>query len=90
MDTEGFVKSFRMPKPMKYSALHIIRARAADLIQEATAVMEFRGSAEDIARMSHPHPTYSEAMKEAAQCRWPLHTHLNQCNIKWQQISWQD
>ena len=42
------------------------RARAADLIMEAVTAMEYRASAEDIARICHPHPTYSEAMKEAA------------------------
>lgn len=66
MDTEGFVKIISDAQTDEVLGVHIIGARAADLIQEATAVMEFRGSAEDIARMSHPHPTYSEAMKEAA------------------------
>ena len=46
--------------------VHMVSARAADLIMEAVAMMEFRASAEDIARVSHPHPTYSEAVKEAA------------------------
>jgi len=46
--------------------VHMVGARVADLIAEAVAVMEFRGSAEDIARMSHAHPTYAEAVKEAA------------------------
>ena len=45
--------------------VHMIGARAADLIEAVTA-MEFRASAEDIARMSHSHPTYAEAVKEAA------------------------
>lgn len=44
----------------------MIGARAADLIAEAVTAMEFRASAEDIARMSHSHPTYAEAVKEAA------------------------
>jgi dihydrolipoamide dehydrogenase len=44
----------------------MIAARAADLIMEAVTAMEFRASAEDLARMCHPHPTYSEAVKEAA------------------------
>ncbi|MCB0657928.1 MAG: dihydrolipoyl dehydrogenase [Saprospiraceae bacterium] len=66
MDTEGFVKIITNAETDEVLGVHIIGARAADLIQEATAVMEYRGSAEDIARMSHPHPTYSEAMKEAA------------------------
>ena len=46
--------------------IHIIGARAADLIAQAVTAMEYRASAEDIARMSHAHPTYAEAMKEAA------------------------
>jgi len=46
--------------------MHMIGARAADLIMEGVVAMEYRASAEDIARMSHPHPTYSEAVREAA------------------------
>ncbi len=46
--------------------MHIIGARAADLIADAVTAMEYRASAEDIARMSHAHPTYAEAIKEAA------------------------
>ena len=44
----------------------MIGARAADLVAEGVTAMEFRASAEDIARMSHAHPTYAEAVKEAA------------------------
>mgnify|MGYP000678168563 CR=1 FL=1 len=46
--------------------IHMIGARCADLISEAVVAMEFKASAEDIARISHAHPTYSEAVKEAA------------------------
>ena len=46
--------------------VHMIGARCADLIAEGVTAMEFRASAEDIARMSHAHPTYAEAVKEAA------------------------
>ena len=46
--------------------VHMIAPRAADLIMEAVVAMEYRASAEDIARICHPHPTYSEAVKEAA------------------------
>ena len=46
--------------------VHIIGARAADLIAEGVIAMEYRASAEDIARISHSHPTYAEAIKEAA------------------------
>ena len=46
--------------------VHMIGARCADLIAEAVTAMEFRASAEDISRMSHAHPTFAEAIKEAA------------------------
>ena len=46
--------------------VHIVGARAADMIAEAVVAMEFRASAEDISRMSHAHPTYTEAVREAA------------------------
>jgi dihydrolipoamide dehydrogenase len=46
--------------------VHMIGPRVADVIMEAVALMEFRASAEDMARISHPHPTYTEAVKEAA------------------------
>ena len=46
--------------------VHIVAARAADIIMEAVTAMEFRASAEDIARICHGHPTYTEALKEAA------------------------
>jgi len=46
--------------------VHIIGARAADMIAEAVTAMEFKASAEDIARISHAHPTLTEAVKEAA------------------------
>jgi dihydrolipoamide dehydrogenase len=45
----------------------MIGARCADLIAEAVVSMEFKASAEDISRMSHAHPTFAEAVKEAAQ-----------------------
>jgi len=46
--------------------MHIIHARASDLIQEGVTVMEFKGASEDIARIVHGHPTLSEVVKEAA------------------------
>ena len=46
--------------------VHMVGARTADMIAEAVALMEFRASAEDVALISHAHPTYTEAMKEAA------------------------
>jgi dihydrolipoamide dehydrogenase len=65
-DTDGLVKILADKTTDEVLGVHIIGARAADLISEAVVAMEFRASAEDIARMSHAHPTYSEAMKEAA------------------------
>ena len=66
MDTDGFVKILADKKTDEVLGVHIIGARAADLIAEAVTAMEFRASAEDISRMSHSHPTYAEAIKEAA------------------------
>ena len=66
MDTDGFVKILADKKTDEILGVHIIGARAADLIAEAVTAMEFRASAEDISRMSHSHPTYAEAIKEAA------------------------
>lgn len=65
-DLDGFVKIIADKKSDEILGVHIIGARAADLIVEGVTAMEFRASCEDIALMSHPHPTYSEAMKEAA------------------------
>ncbi|MEP7320532.1 MAG: dihydrolipoyl dehydrogenase [Saprospiraceae bacterium] len=70
MDTEGFVKILSDKNTDEVLGVHILGPRAADLIMEAVTIMEFKGSAEDIARISHPHPTYSEAMKEAAYAAW--------------------
>lgn len=70
MDTEGFIKILSDKKTDKVLGVHILGPRAADLIMEAVTIMEFKGSAEDIARISHPHPTYSEAMKEAGYAAW--------------------
>ena len=66
MDTDGFVKILADENTDEVIGVHMIGARAADLIAEAVTAMEFRASAEDIARMSHSHPTYAEAIKEAA------------------------
>lgn len=66
MDTDGFVKILADAKTDEVLGVHMIGARVADLIAEAVTAMEFRASAEDIARMSHAHPTYAEAVKEAA------------------------
>ncbi len=66
MDTEGMVKILADQETDEILGVHLVGARAADLIAEAVALMEFRASAEDVARMSHAHPTYSEAVREAA------------------------
>ena len=66
MDTDGFVKILADKKTDEVLGIHMIGARTADLIAEAVTAMEFKASAEDIARMSHAHPTYAEAVKEAA------------------------
>ena len=66
MDLDGFVKVLADKKTDEILGVHIIGARAADLIAEAVTAMEFRASAEDVSRMSHSHPTYAEAIKEAA------------------------
>ncbi|MCG2611623.1 dihydrolipoyl dehydrogenase [Flavobacterium sp. SM15] len=65
-DIEGFVKILADAKTDEVLGIHMIGARAADLIAEAVTAMEFRASAEDISRMSHAHPTFAEAIKEAA------------------------
>jgi dihydrolipoamide dehydrogenase len=65
-DNDGFVKILADAKTDEVLGIHIIGARAADLIAEAVTAMEFRASAEDISRMSHAHPTFAEAIKEAA------------------------
>ncbi len=66
MDLDGFVKILADKKTDEVLGVHMIGARCADLIAEAVTAMEFRASAEDISRMSHSHPTYAEAVKEAA------------------------
>jgi dihydrolipoamide dehydrogenase len=64
-DIDGFTKVIASKETDEILGVHILGARAADLITEGVVALEYRASAEDIARMSHPHPTYSEAMKEA-------------------------
>ncbi len=66
MDIAGLVKVLADKTTDEVLGVHMCGARAADMIMEAVALMEFRGSAEDMARISHPHPTYTEATKEAA------------------------
>ena len=65
MDIEGQVKVLADKTTDEILGVHIIGARAADMIAAAVTAMEYRASAEDVARMSHAHPTYMEAVKEA-------------------------
>ena len=76
MDVDGVVKILADKQTDEILGLHIIGARAADMIAAGVTAMEFRASAEDVARMSHAHPTYMEAVKEAclaATANRPLH-----------------
>jgi dihydrolipoamide dehydrogenase len=65
MDTDGFVKVLADEATDEILGVHMIGPRCADMIAEAVVAMEYRASAEDIARISHAHPTYTENMKEA-------------------------
>ena len=65
-DIDGVVKVLADKVTDEILGVHIVAARAADIIMEAVTAMEFRASAEDIGRISHGHPTYTEALKEAA------------------------
>ncbi len=65
MDIEGFIKVLADAKTDEILGVHMIGPRMADLIAEAVVAMEYRASAEDVTRMSHAHPTYAEAMREA-------------------------
>ena len=66
MDLDGFVKILADKTTDEILGVHMIGARAADMIAEAVVAMEYRASAEDVSRMSHAHPTFTEAIKEAA------------------------
>jgi dihydrolipoamide dehydrogenase len=65
MDLDGLVKVLADKSTDEILGVHIIGARAADMIAAGVTAMEFRASAEDVSRMSHAHPTYMEAVKEA-------------------------
>jgi len=65
MDTDGVVKVLADKATDEILGVHITGPRAADMIAEGVVAMEYRASAEDVARMSHAHPTFTEAMKEA-------------------------
>ena len=65
MDIDGQVKVLADKETDEILGIHIIGARAADMIASSVTAMEYRASAEDVSRMSHAHPTYMEAVKEA-------------------------
>lgn len=69
-DLDGFIKVLADKKTDEILGVHMVGARVADLIMEAAVAMEYRASAEDLARICHGHPTYSEAVKEAAKAAW--------------------
>jgi dihydrolipoamide dehydrogenase len=76
MDLDGLVKILADKNTDEILGVHIIGARAADMIAAGVVAMEYRASAEDVARMSHAHPTYMEAVKEAclaATANRPIH-----------------
>jgi len=65
MDIDGLIKVLADAETDEILGVHMIGPRAADMIAEAVVAMEYRASAEDISRMSHAHPTFTEAIKEA-------------------------
>lgn len=65
-DTDGFVKVLADAETDEILGVHMIGPRAADMIAEAVIALEYRASAEDVGRICHAHPTYTEAFKEAA------------------------
>jgi dihydrolipoamide dehydrogenase len=73
--SDGFVKVLADAATDRILGVHIVGANAGELIGEATVIMEFGGSAEDLARTCHAHPTMSEAIKEAALAvdKRPIH-----------------
>jgi len=73
--TDGFVKVLADKASDRVLGVHMVGASVSELIQEAAVLMEFGGSAEDLARTCHAHPTMSEAVREAAMAAWfkPVH-----------------
>ena len=74
-ESEGFVKVIAEEKTDKVLGVSLIGSLAGTMIAELALAMEFGGSAEDIARTCHAHPTHSEAVKEAAMAvdKRPIH-----------------
>ena len=73
--TEGFVKFLADKASDRVLGAHIVGHGAGEMIHEIAVLMEFGGSAEDLARTCHAHPTMSEAVREAAMAAWfkPIH-----------------
>ena len=73
--TDGFVKVIADKASDRVLGVHIVGFGAGEMIHEAVVLMEFGGSAEDLARTCHAHPTMSEAVREAAMAAWfkPIH-----------------
>jgi dihydrolipoamide dehydrogenase len=73
--TDGFVKVLAHAETDRVLGVQILGAGAGEMIHEAAVLMEFGGSAEDLARTCHAHPTMSEAVREAAMAAWfkPIH-----------------
>jgi dihydrolipoamide dehydrogenase len=69
-EQDGFVKVLADAKTDRVLGVHILGPRASELIAECVTIMEYKGSAEDIARCTHAHPTLSEAVGEAARMAW--------------------
>lgn len=65
-ESDGFIKVLSDSTTDEVLGVHMIGPRCADMIAEAVLAMEYRASAEDIARICHPHPTFTESLKEAA------------------------
>jgi dihydrolipoamide dehydrogenase len=74
--TDGFVKVLAHAETDRVLGVHIVGGGAGELIHEAAVLMEFGGSAEDLARTCHAHPTMSEAVREAAMAAWFKPVHL--------------
>lgn len=69
-DIDGFVKLLADKNTDEILGVYMVEARVTDLIMEAAVAIEFKTSAEDLARICHGHLTYSEAVKEAAKAAW--------------------
>lgn len=75
LHTDGFVKILADKASDRVLGVHIVGYGAGEMIHEATVLMEFGGSSEDLARTTHAHPTMSEAVREAALATFfkPIH-----------------